>query len=867
MDAVALLERDAVIDALAASVESAGRGAGSVALLHGSAGMGKTSVVRALRRRVSDRARVLIGSCDDLLTPRALGPLRDVAGATGPLAEALAGGDRDAVLSATRRELAASRGPTVLVVEDAHWLDDATTDVLSYLGRRIDDLPALLVITYRDDAVAQDHPLDRLLGTMTGPSVRRIALSPLSRVAVARMAGGTTATSAALYRLTGGNPFFVTEVLAASADGVPATVSDAVLARIRRLAPDTRRALELLAVVPTQVALPLARRLLGGLDALADAERVGMLEVRPDAVAFRHEIVRQTVEWSLPASDRIDRHRRVLAALLTMDGVDLARVVHHAVRAGDDAAVIEHAPQAAHQASRAGAFGQAAAFHEELLRRRTQLSRAEQAAVYEDYAWALFHNARGEDAVRAADEAVALREQEDDRPALAQALGCLSAQQWSDLRPDEALASAARAVDLLQQTGDGAQRAAALIHQGVLLVQLDRERSGLAVLDAGLAMAERIGADHLLPVGLTYRGRGRAQLGDDGGIDELLRGIELAKRTGDHDNMVFGYLQAIGLMWRLGRYADMQRFLDEDEAHGRSRPIDTNVAVRDAFRCVLLSVRGDWEACEERLRHLAGDQDTGVMGRLVMATLARVAVRRGRDDADQWLAAASTGARQAASLPALVSVTATALEQAWLTGRPEVVSTATEVVARTRGEGRERLHAELLSWMRRLGEPVTAFDGCPPEYAAGLSGDWQAAAAAWEQLGDPYERALELLGSGEAAPILEALTVFDALDARPAAALTRARLRSLGVTAIPRGPVPTTRAHPAGLTGRQAEILGLVGKGLTNAEIAARLVVSVRTVDHHVSAVLQKLGVASRREAVAAAHELTPPEPDRSWPP
>jgi DNA-binding NarL/FixJ family response regulator len=128
-------------------------------------------------------------------------------------------------------------------------------------------------------------------------------------------------------------------------------------------------------------------------------------------------------------------------------------------------------------------------------------------------------------------------------------------------------------------------------------------------------------------------------------------------------------------------------------------------------------------------------------------------------------------------------------------------------------------------------------------------GDWRAAADAWERVGAPYERAPD---SGEVAPMLEALSVFDTLGAAPAGRVARRRLREAGVRQVPRGPQAATRANPAGLTERQVEILRLLAEGLTNAEIAARLVVSVRTVDHHVSAVLQKLGVSTRREAAAA---------------
>ena len=318
---------------------------------------------------------MLTGACDDLLSPRTFGPLRDAVRG-GPLADALARGDRDAVLSGVEEELA--RPTTVLLVEDVHWADDATLDVLRFLARRIADLPALLVLTYRDDELGRDHPLHRVLGALGGERVHRLRLQPLSRAAVARLAGGTTATSAPLYALTGGNPFFVTEALAAGSDGVPATVVDAVLARVRALDRPVQAALEQLAVVPSRVELPLARALLGDITVLARrrAHR-GAGGARRTRSAFRHELARRAVEGTLPRSVQIELNARVLAALRDRDGVDPARIVHHAVAAGDDAAVVAHAPEAARRACAAGAQDQGAMLYRAALARRELLARHE----------------------------------------------------------------------------------------------------------------------------------------------------------------------------------------------------------------------------------------------------------------------------------------------------------------------------------------------------------------------------------------------------------------------------------------------------------------------------------------------------------
>jgi predicted ATPase len=201
-----LLEREAQLEVLAGAVTEGGRGHGSTALIAGEAGIGKTSLVRALAGRVGAEARVLMAACDDLVASRTLGPLHDAAvGSAGPLAAALADqGAVDRVFPALLEELAEER-PTVLIVEDLHWADDATLDVLGYAARRVETVGAVLVLTMRDELDPR-HPLRRLLGALTGCPVHRIELAPLSRHAVQALAAGSGRDPAAVYALTRGNP-------------------------------------------------------------------------------------------------------------------------------------------------------------------------------------------------------------------------------------------------------------------------------------------------------------------------------------------------------------------------------------------------------------------------------------------------------------------------------------------------------------------------------------------------------------------------------------------------------------------------------------------------------------------------------------
>ena len=448
-----VLERGAELDVLETALRRATGGTGSVVLISGEAGIGKTSLVRAFVLDRPDRARVLLGACDDLVTPRTLGPLRDaVRGAGGPLATALARGDRDAVLSALLTELADGTRPTVLVLEDVHWADDATLDVLRYVGRRVVDLPAVVVATYRDEEVGPS--LQRVLGALGGPAVHRLAPARLSRAAVARLVGGTAATSAPLYRLTAGNPFFVSEMAAAT--GPPPSgrgARDGGRRGARPAAPSrSRRADGAGAAVRGALrrGLSLARAVVDDLGVLAGAERSGLLEMRAGTVAFRHELARRAVEAALPVAVRMQYNARVLAALLGRPDRDLARVVHHAVAAGDEAAVVAHAPAAARTANRLGAHTQEVALLEQALRHRHLLDPAEEAALWQEQAMALFTLDRVPDALDAGRRAAGLYEGLGASGPLAEVLITLALAHWALVQPREALATAERAVHVLE---------------------------------------------------------------------------------------------------------------------------------------------------------------------------------------------------------------------------------------------------------------------------------------------------------------------------------------------------------------------------------------------------------------------------------
>jgi DNA-binding CsgD family transcriptional regulator len=391
-----------------------------------------------------------------------------------------------------------------------------------------------------------------------------------------------------------------------------------------------------------------------------------------------------------------------------------------------------------------------------------------------------------------------------------------------------------------------------------VLVLTDRQEAATGELLGAMELAEEAGCSDLVALGHNYLGCARGDMGDPAGLDDLRTSLRICLAEGHHEYAARAYTNLGEMLYVLRRYDELEECLDAGLRFAAEHDLPGHAYNMTAHRALLRAVRGDWDDAERRLRRLvAAIPDPGQLARLTLPPLGRLLARRGDPEGKAILDRGWRLALRNNTLLALEPAGAALVEWAWLAGDVSLAAAQVDLLfERSTVPAGRRVRGELLAYLRRAGLPVEAFPGCPPEWAASISGDWRAASLAFEAIGDPYERALELAGSGETAPTLEALSVLDDLGAVPAAAMTRARLRDLGVARVPRGRQHTTRANPGGLTDRQLDVLALLAEGLTNAEIAQRLVVSTRTVDHHVSAILTTLGVGSRREAARKAAEL-----------
>jgi DNA-binding CsgD family transcriptional regulator/tetratricopeptide (TPR) repeat protein len=856
---VELLERGRELDTLRACLEAAGRRSGRMVLLAGEAGGGKTALVDAFCADL-DGVRVARGACDPLSTPRPLGPFTDIAARLGGdlvdlVASAAPGG---ALFRGFLDVLRQSRGVTVAVVEDAHWGDEATFDMLRFLGRRLEGVPALFVVTYRDDEVGSQHPLRVALGDLaTAEHLVRVHVPRLSRDAVATLAAPHGADPDVLYRQTGGNPFFVTEVLHAGG-GVPETVRDAVLARASRLSPDARTVLEAAAMVPTRVELWLLDALVASAaDAVDECMEAGMLVSEdPLSVSFRHELARHAVEQSLSPARRTALHARAGRLLAERGDADPARVAHHAEQAGEPELARDAALAAGRRAASLGAHREAAAQFARALRHAEGLEQAALAGLLEDYSTEASITESVAAALDAAQRAVALREELGDTPALATALGRLSNAQWGAGRSREAEATAQRAVALLEPAGPTAELAAAYADVATYCM-LARDLDGtLRWADRAIALAEQVDASAALARALNSRGSIRIINALPGGQQDLERSIAIAQASDRERLEAVGWSNLGSGSGEVRDYPVAEQALQQAVAFAEERDLD---ASRDYAQAWLARVRfeqGRWEEAAVLAETLPLDRPgtSPVVVVTALAVLGRLRVRRGEPGAERLLDRAWRLASQTGDLQRLWPVAAARAEAAWLAGDEDAIPA---LVRDTFDSAVEHAHpwaaGELGLWLQRAGALPDLPEGAAEPYALQLRGARDEAAAAWQRLGCPYEAADALADGEDEAALREALAVFDRLGAPPAAVRVRRRLRELGVTAVPRGPRPATAGHPAGLTPRQAEVLELVAEGLTDAEIAERLFISPKTVGHHVSALLDKLGAGSRTEAARRA--------------
>ncbi|MBC7781713.1 MAG: AAA family ATPase [Proteobacteria bacterium] len=850
---------------LAGARSRASAGQGHSVFVSGEAGIGKTSLVEAFVRSEQLRTRVLWGACDALSTPRPLGPVRDIAQMAGGelLASLNAGLPGYRLFQSFLDALNAHPGGTLAVVEDAHWADDATADFIKFVARRISRCRAVLVVTFREDEVRSGHPLLRAIANVPADHATRVRLHGLSANAVARLAADHARQIRNLHTITDGNPLLVTELLRAPGDEVSASLRDTMLARLDRLSPFARDLAELVAVVPDRIEREFLDRIsTANMDALPECIDNRTLVFDRGYVRYRHELVRGIIERSLNEVRRRLLHARVLAAL---EGdaafATLARLVHHADGAGDAAKVLRYAPPAATESSLRGAHRQSAELYRRALCHSGTLLPLERARLMDSLAVecaltgaseeALAANARSFQLLSEAGETFA---QGANRRARFEMLHVGVFRR----RSVEFAVLAQSCVTLLESHGASGELAKAYMNEAFVLSMEGRAgeadiRHGQAVATAESA-GERAALCHVLLEGELRKHSFFCE--PDSSAAE--RALALALKDDDDLGAAKAYFCLSMFALNSMRLDDAERALNAGLRFADARDLDGHKAPLLALEARKRFVQGDWSHAEARATELLTDADLpGIAELNALFVLGQYHARTGGGPARSYLERAlDTATSKIGSLLSKIHALVRLAELHWLEGEDRTALDFAHrgVLEAESMRGYPWVREMAVFWLWRLGGPSNEGEAPATPYGLQTKGDWSAAAAAWEALGCPYERALALC-DGDAEAQRSGIWMLDRLGARASVARCRGLLARRGVVRIPRGPRPSTRIHPLGLTRRELEVLALLGEGLGNAAIGDRLHRSHRTVSHHVTAIMAKLGAGTRREAVLTAHE------------
>lgn len=856
-----LLERESPLARLAEVFDRVRRGSrGACVLVHGEAGIGKTSLVQSFVDALEPAAStILLTSCEHLYTPRPLGPLVDLADRFPPsvMAALQDGGTWNGLFPGLLAHLRHSKLPTVLVIEDLHWADAATLDFVRYLGRRLRDVAALLLLTYRSDELEADHPLRRVVGEMPGATTTRLAIERLSADAVGALAARSGRSPRGLFEATRGNPFYLAEVLAQGAGhGVPPSVSDAVLARLAQLPAMARALAELVSVSPNHTSNAVLERIVpDAAEAIDRCVRAGLLVALDDALAFRHEIAREAVVQALDPRRRNALHAAVFAALDDDADVALARRVHHAEAAALVDAVITLGPRAARYAAASGAHREAARLYALVSRHATALAPAERAGLLEARGLECAITGQHGDAILAWEEALQIHRRLGERRREGIDLNWLARlHAWND-SVAEAFDCARRAIGILETMPPGAELAISygiLSHLNLLGERIDDVQPwGLKAIE----LAEQVGNSAALCQSLNTVACARLRFGDDPAAWRMLeRSLELALEEGLEPEAALSFqnLQMAALVNR--HFARANAYAERGIDYCETRGIDV-FTVRMRIRRAFGSLQaGRWDLADTDLAEVREYRNASPMEQAMCEFVQGLLdLRRGAPAAAQRLAATCDLMQRLGVRTWFTSIAAARAEAAWLADDADALAAAAApALERAIARGDPWCAGELAAWLHRGGRaqelPPAGLDAL---HALEVAGRCSESAERWRETGAPYEAALALAGSEDEGELDEALRRFEQLGASPAADALRRRLRRLGVRGVVRGARSRTRDDPLGLTAREREVFDHLLRGQSNAAIAQRLHRSPRTVEHHVAAVFAKLGVATRAELIA----------------
>ena len=869
-----LLERETAIAKITGCVATINQ-SGKILLLSGEAGIGKTTLLEYVRMHVDANIEVHWSGCDPLFTPRPYAPIYDFAQMVSPdlLADLEKGARPSKIVSHFFQALSDLARPAILIIEDVHWADNASLDLLKYIVRRISFLPCMLCLSYRDDEVTADHPLSSVLALMPSAHTVRVHLEQLSEYSVAKLSKDSTYDPETLHKITAGNPFFIAELLANSdynEHTVPASIREAVSSRVNHLGESERELLQVLSLIPYSIPVSLVRALFednGESFAMACVARKLLQSDHHNIFRFRHELVRLAILESQPVYQQKNAHKRILKCLEELSLTsNLAWLVHHAEGALDAFSVLRYAPAAAANAAALGAHKEAASFYSKALSFVEYADTTLAASLHESWAYEVSLTTHMDQSViDARRHAISLWRALNRQDKVGENLRCLSRLFWYQGQAEKAEQYANQAIHTFESLPASSELAMAYSMRSQLDMLNDRADDAVEWGNKALALADRFSNYTVKAHALNNIGTALVMRGDEQGEEMLNQSLAIAEAYGLHEDVARVYTNFSDYCIRFKKLVLAETLTTKGIQYDIAHDLDSWTYYLLGLQAQLRQEQGRLVDAETIAEGVQGIKHQTLLMKLpALIVLARVRSRMAIEGAYSLLCKALEDAKSTNEHQYIIPARFGLIEHYWINTASHVRQKEALIhinCLKNLADGvlNQWQLGEFMVWQRRLGleyeTPQLQALGAP--YELELNGNTEDACTGWEALGMPFNAGLCLLqmqGKKRQAAILKAWQLFEAMEAKALLQWIRQTATNEGfcdiLPTVRRGPYAKTRQHPSGLTNKEQQVLKLLVTGASNHDIALSLSRSNRTIENHVSAILSKLNVENRVEAM-----------------
>lgn len=872
-----LLERETAINKIADSISMISQ-SGKILLLSGEAGMGKTTLLEHVRMHADTSIDILWSGCDPLFTPRPYAPIYDFAQVISlDLLSHLENGATPSIIFGSFFQAISKRlKPTILIIEDVHWADHASLDLLKYVARRISFVPCLLCLSYRDDEVAHDHPLNSVLSLMPSAHTVRVHLEQLSQGAVTKLSKKSTYDPEILYKITGGNPFFIAELLANNDYNhhvIPASIRDAVSSRVQHLTHSESELMQVLSLIPYSIPVVLITALFGENGesfAMACVARKLLQCDQYRVFRFRHELVRRAILENQPAHHQKNAHKRILECLDQISITpNLAWLVHHAEGALDSESVLKYAPCAAANAAALGAHKEAASFYAKALNfveyADTQLA----ASLHENWAYEVgLTTHMKQSVIDARRHAISLWRALGRQDKVGENLRSLSRLYWYQGHAEKAEQYANQAINTFESIPASSELAMAYSMRSQLDMLNDRTDEAVKWGNKALELAEQFSSPIVKAHALNNIGTALVIQGNEDGEAMLNQSLVIAEQHGLHEDVARVYTNFSDYCIRFKKLEMAEELTTKGIQYDIAHDLDSWTYYLVGLQAQLRQEQGRLIDAQTIAAGVQGiDNQTLLMKLPALIVLARVSSRLAVEDSYSLLCQALKDAQSTNECQYMIPARLGLIEHCWLFALNDAQQNDAKrhinwLDGLAEGVLNQWQLGELIIWKKRFGIEISESHSnlIAQPYQLELNGDIEAAYSAWRTLGMPFNAGMSLLHN-QLGPkqvrqfyVLKAWQIFENIEAKSALQWIRNIALIEGFTDIlpkaRRGPYAKTRQHPIGLTNKEQQVLKLLVTGASNQQIAESLSRSNRTVENHVSSILSKLNVDNRVEAM-----------------